>query len=70
MWDHYKRTFVGIQLVISMVTVLVLLATHYWIHAVVFFLCMQLGSVAGAVWGNRLRRKLQPYRLQHSPPHK
>jgi uncharacterized membrane protein YfcA len=67
MWDHYKRTFVGMQLVISIVTALVFLVSHYWVHAIVFFVVMQLGSVAGAVWGKRLKRKLEPYRLQTSP---
>jgi hypothetical protein len=66
MWDHYKRTFVGVQLVIAIVTALVFLASHYWVHAAMFFLFMQIGSVGGAVWGNRLRRKLQPYGLQVS----
>lgn len=66
MLDHYKRTFVGMQLVISIVTALVFLVTHYWAQTIVFFLIMQLGSAAGAIWGNRLRRKLQPNRLQLS----
>lgn len=70
MWDHYKRTFVGMQLVIALVTMLVFLVSHYWVHALVFFMVMQLGSAAGAVWGKRLKRKLQSYGLQTSPLHK
>jgi len=70
MWNHYKRTFVGMQLVIALVTVLVFLVSHYWVQAFIFFMVMQLGSAGGAVWGKRLKRKLQPYGLQSSPLHK
>ena len=60
MWDQYKKTFVGMQTTIFVVTALVFLRTHYWMQAFVFFLIMQLGSAGGALWSNRLKRKLQP----------
>ncbi len=59
MWDQYKRTFLGIQLVITAVTIFVFLISRFWAHAVVFYSIMQLGSVLGVAWGNRLRRRIR-----------
>jgi uncharacterized membrane protein YfcA len=68
MWDLYKRTLVGMQTMILLVTLLVFMWSHLWTHAVVFFAIMQTGSALGAMWGTRLRRKLQPNRLGHLLP--
>ena len=64
MWEQYKRTLIGMQLLITGVTALVFVATHFWMHAVVFYLVMQLGSALGSLWGARLRRKIQERRSQ------
>jgi uncharacterized membrane protein YfcA len=66
MWEQYKRTFIGMQVVITAVAVLVFFASHYWPHAVGFYLFMQLGSALGALWGNRLRRRIQERQLQQT----
>jgi uncharacterized membrane protein YfcA len=60
MWDQYRKTFVGMQTVIVVVTAMVFVWSHFWVHAVAFFVMMQTGSVFGALWGHRLKRKLQP----------
>jgi hypothetical protein len=59
MWEQYKKTFAKTQAVIVVVTA----ATYFLMgelaaRSAVFFLMMQLGAVAGAAWGVRLRRKV------------
>lgn len=59
MWQQYKNTFAKTQAVILVITA----ATYFLMGQVaarsaVFFLMMQLGSVAGAAWGVRLRDKV------------
>jgi hypothetical protein len=59
MWEQYKRTFRKTQAVIATVTV----ATYYGLGQVasrsaVFFLMMQVGAVLGAMWGVRLKKKV------------
>jgi uncharacterized membrane protein YfcA len=59
MWEHYKSTFLGMQLMILTVTAAVyLFFGHVATMAAIFFLTMQVGSVLGAWWANRLRRRL------------
>ena len=61
MWDHYKKTFGSVQTAIALATVFIFFQFHHmWFVTGVFFLMMQLGSVLGALWANRLRRKMQP----------
>jgi hypothetical protein len=63
MWEQYKRTFAKTQLVIMVVT-----AATYWglgqvaERSAVFFLMMQIGALAGAAWGVRLKRKVDGIR--------
>ena len=59
MWEQYKKTFAKTQAVIVVVTA----ATYFLMgelaaRSAVFFVMMQLGAVAGAAWGVRLRRKV------------
>jgi uncharacterized membrane protein YfcA len=59
MWEHYKRNFGKTQAVIAIVTG----ATYVYLGQVaarsaVFFLVMQVGAVLGALWGTRLKRKV------------
>ena len=58
--DQYKKTFLGVQVLIAAVTAWVYLGmTHWWASAAFVFLTMQVGGVAGALWAARLRRKLR-----------
>ena len=60
MWSQYKTTFVRIQTLIALVTCAVFFATsHRLPEATVFFTVMQLGAVLGAMWGVRLKAKVE-----------
>jgi hypothetical protein len=59
MWEQYKRTFGRTQAVIAIVTLL----TYLYMGEVAprsaaFFLMMQFGAVVGAMWGTRLKKKV------------
>ena len=56
MWEHYKKTFLGMQIVMWLVAGLVLVWTHLWIVSSVFLITMQIGAVLGAMWAVRLKR--------------
>ena len=63
MWNQYKKTFWGMQVVILIITAMVFQTSHHLlIPAVAFFLTMQVGGAVGALWANRLRRKIQEAR--------
>jgi hypothetical protein len=55
MLNQYKKTFVGTQVVIAVVTLAVQLRTQRLDVSLAFFTAMQLGAVFGALWGARLR---------------
>ena len=60
MWDYYKKTFMAVQLAALLVSYMVYRNTnHAVIPPIVFFLTMQLSAVFGAMWANRLRRKIR-----------
>ena len=60
MWEHYKKTFLGIQAVIWIVTISVyLFFGRDWQLAAGFFLVMQFGAVSGSLWAVRLRSIVQ-----------
>jgi hypothetical protein len=60
MWNQLKRTFAFTQIVIAVLTVAVGYYSHgSWTAAATVFFTMQLGNVAGASWGARLRRRIQ-----------
>jgi len=60
MWAQYQKTFLQIQTLIAMVTCAVFFATGYRLAAAaVFFLVMQIGAVLGAMWGVRIKAKLE-----------
>ena len=62
MWDYYKRTFLAVQLLAVAVAYLVYRsANHAWLPPLVFFLSMQISAVFGAMWANRLRRRIQAH---------
>ena len=59
MWEHYKSTFLGMQLMILVVTAAIyFFFGHILAMAAVFFVVMQVGSLFGAVWAARLRRRM------------
>ena len=64
MLEQYKKTFWSMQLVIGLVTFGVLAWSHLWDLGAAFFCTMQLGAVAGAMWGVRLKNRIQrlPFR--------
>ncbi len=61
MWEHYKTTFTKIQAYILLASAALYFSLgRQWITTAVFFVIMQLGSVVGAMWAQRLKRKLAP----------
>ena len=58
MWERYRKTFVGMQVLIGGVTLGALLVFGL-MPAVLFFVVMQLSSVIGAVWAARLSWVIQ-----------
>jgi hypothetical protein len=59
MWEQYKKTFAGMQIAIWLVACAVLLWSHVLALALVFLVTMQLGAVIGALWGYRLKSKVE-----------
>jgi hypothetical protein len=66
MWEQYKKTFIGIQIVIAMVTVGVQWRFDAPAMTALFFCVMQIGSVVGAWWAARLKAKFS--RREHRLP--
>jgi hypothetical protein len=64
-WHQYKKTWVGTQLLIGVVTAGVLLRSHRLIAALAFFLTMQLGGLIGAMWAIRLKNRVERTRAEH-----
>jgi hypothetical protein len=58
MWEHYRKTFVGIQSMIVVITGGMLYLSHSLTIAAVFLLIMETGAVVGAMWAQRLKHKL------------
>ncbi len=58
MWDQYKKTARGIQLVIALVTCAVLIWSRIWSVAALFFVTMQVAAIFGAAWAVRLKAKV------------
>ena len=60
MWmKQYRKTFVGMQTVIALITV----AVHFrmyraWEPTLSFFLVLQGAALAGALWASRLKRRI------------
>jgi hypothetical protein len=59
MLERYKRTFLGTQIMIALITGVIFYKLQVWQAAAVFFATMQLGAVAGAMWASRLKRKIE-----------
>ena len=56
MWEHYRKTFRGMQLAMALVAIAVLVVTRRLFVAGAFLAAMQIGAVLGAAWGARLKR--------------
>ena len=63
MWEQYKKTAVGIQIVIAIVTIAILILSRTWAAGAMFFVVMQLSAVLGAGWATRLSRLQERGRL-------
>jgi hypothetical protein len=60
MWNHYKKSFLFIQLLIVIVSLAVYQSANHLVSVTAFFFfTMQLCSVIGSMWAMRLRRKLE-----------
>jgi hypothetical protein len=60
MWDQYKKSFVGMQLVILMVTTgMYLFLSREVTLVATFFATLQVASLLGAYWGDRLRKRVR-----------
>jgi hypothetical protein len=63
MWAQYRSTSLRIQTLIAMVTCAVFFATgHRALAAAPFFVVMQIGAVLGAMWGVRIKGKVELHR--------
>jgi hypothetical protein len=59
MIDQYKKTLVPTQIAILVVSIAALLWSHRIIAALSFFVVMQLCALLGAMWGARLKGKIE-----------
>jgi hypothetical protein len=60
MWDQYKKTFIGMQVVILLVTAGMFLVLSRDVTLVAtFFATLQLASLLGAYWGGSLRKRMR-----------
>ena len=59
MWQQYKTTFSKTQAIIAVATIgTYLYLGHGVARSAAFFVVMQIGAVVGAMWGTRLKRKV------------
>jgi len=63
MWEQYRKTAKGIQIVIAIVTIGITILTRHLAAGAVFFVAMQLSAVLGAGWATRLQRLQERGRL-------
>jgi uncharacterized membrane protein YfcA len=61
MWEQYRKTFSSMQTFIALFSVAVFfLLGRSWSLAAGFFVVMQAGALFGAMWGARLKRRVNP----------
>jgi hypothetical protein len=63
MWEQYKKTLGGMQILIWLATACVLFFSHVWALALTFLVTMQIGAFVGAMWGYRLKGKVDRARM-------
>jgi hypothetical protein len=63
MWlKQYKKNFIGMQAVIALITAAVHVSLYRaWGPTLSFFLVLQGAAFAGALWGSRIKRRLDPH---------
>ncbi len=63
MWlKQYKKTFVGMQTVIALITAAVYFGMYRaWAPTLSFFLVLQGAALAGALWASRIKGRLDPH---------
>jgi hypothetical protein len=63
MWlNQYKKTFVGMQAVIALITAAVFFGMYRsWAPTLSFFLVLQGAAVAGALWASRIKTRVNPH---------
>jgi CDP-diglyceride synthetase len=63
MWlNQYKKTFVGMQTVIALITAAVSFRMYRsWAPTLSFFFVLQGAAIAGALWASRIKRRLDPH---------
>jgi multisubunit Na+/H+ antiporter MnhC subunit len=60
MWDQYKKTFLGMQVVILLVTAgMYLVLSRDVAQVATFFATLQVAGLLGAYWGDRLRKRVR-----------
>jgi hypothetical protein len=57
-FEQYRKTFLGTQVVIGLVTIAALIQTHHLVAALGFFAMMQVGALAGAAWAASLKSRI------------
>ena len=63
MWEQYKKTFLGVQVLAVGVAAWVYLGiSHWWRPAAFIFLVMEVSGVFGAMWASRIRRRMESQR--------
>jgi hypothetical protein len=62
MWEQYRKTFRGMQLLMALVTLGVYFRFyHHWLPTLQFFVILQVAGIAGAYWGSQLKKRGQPH---------
>jgi hypothetical protein len=56
MWEHYKKTFLRMQIVIALIVIGALLVTRSWSFVAGLLVVTEFFSVYGALWGGRVKR--------------
>jgi hypothetical protein len=56
MWEHYKKTFLRMQIMIALIAISGLLVTRSWSFFAGLLVITEFFSVYGALWGGRVKR--------------
>jgi hypothetical protein len=59
LWEQYRRTLMGTQVIIAVVSLVALAQSHRLLAAFGFFAVMQAGAVVGAVWALSLKSRIE-----------
>jgi hypothetical protein len=58
MFEQYRKTLVGTQPVIGLVTLSVFVQTHRVVAAAAYFAIMQVGALVGAAWAASMKNRI------------